>query len=123
MATERYSVGTRVVLMEDHRASPAYGRKGWVGTVTASFNEDDESYHEAGGYQVTLDDSGLTWRVNASSLDLLDKGYSDADLVMALELVDLLDVEWRVADAYLGQWTAGLWLRQQVFNELKARVR
>ena len=122
MAIERYSVGTRVVMVEDHRASLSYGRKGWMGIVTGSFDEGNESCHSWGGYRIKFDDSGLTGYVNASSLELLDKGYSDADLVMALELASLLDNEWHEG-ACVDQWHVATWLREQVFLELKARVR
>ena len=122
MAIERYSVGTRVVMVEDHRASLSYGRKGWMGIVTGSFDEGYEGIHGLGGYQVKFDGSGLEWCVNASAVDLLDKGYSDADLVMALELASLLDNEWHEG-ACVDQWHVATWLREQVFLELKARVR
>ena len=119
---ERYPVGTRVVLVEDHRWNSTFGRNGQIGTTVGPFNAARECVIEDGGYTILFDNTDHECWVNASSLDLLDKGYSDADLVMALELASLLDNEWHEG-ACVDQWHVATWLREQVFLELKARVR
>ena len=120
---ERYPVGTRVVLVEDHRFHVTYGRKGWVGVVVGPFDLDSERLLGEGGYTVRFDHDGSEWRVNASAVALLDEGYADADLAMAGDLANLLDDELSVYGSYFSQWRVAAWLREQALNELKARVR
>ena len=122
MAKERYPAGTRIVLVEDHRCASLGVTAGMTGEVV-EFSQENEDVFWMGSYCILFDhNTGTVW-VNASAVANFGNGYSDADLVMALELADLLDFEWRVADEYVGQWAAGIWLREQVFLELKARVR
>ena len=119
---ERYPIGTRVVLVEDHHGRQEYGRTGWVGTVVLPFSLRCESVRTVGGYFIKFD-HGVTRRVNASAVDLLDKGYSDADLAMALDLANLLDEQVFAFGSYIDQWRVAAWLREQALNEIKARLR
>jgi len=118
---ERYPVGTRVVLVEDHQASPTYGRKGWVGTVV-EFAPEQESGYWMGGYRVLFDHSiGEAW-INASAVAPFGTGHSDADLAMAVFLAQDLRGCVENFDVDRGELVSD-WLRDQIFNEIKARVK
>lgn len=59
-------IGTRVVLVEDHRAF-ARCAKGMRGEVVRDFSQDSEAREGDGGYKVKFD-NGETWWVNASAV-------------------------------------------------------
>lgn len=61
-------VGTRVVLIANHRADTDYGRRGWRGVTTAPFSEESEAVHIDGGYTIKFDGTGDVWCVNASAV-------------------------------------------------------
>ena len=122
MATERYPVGTRGVLVQDHRWSPLPGlRRGLTGVVV-EFRLEYERLFSIGGYLIQFDNSSRTEWVNASAVAERDNGYSDNDLVMAGDLANLVDAEWPYADWY-AQSHVSRWLRSQMLHELKARTR
>ena len=119
---ERYPVGTRVVLVEDHRYSERYGCEGWVGTIVEPFSEANERGFMDGGYSILFEDNNRIWCVNASAVAVLDRGHSDADLAMAVFLAQELRGCVENFDVDRGELVSD-WLRDQIFNEIKARVR
>jgi len=120
---ERYPVGTRVVLVEDHRWNSTFGRNGQIGTTVGPFNAARECVIEDGGYTILFDNTDHECWVNASAVAELNNGYSDADLAMALDLANLLDEQVFAFGSYIDQWRVAAWLREQALNEIKARVR
>ena len=123
-------VGTRVVLVEDHRASfmRRYTPIGSQGVVL-EYDSDWEREHDAGGYYI-LFDTGGDWYINESAVapfDSLSLPLTAAQerraLAMALELEALLREDARQhfpssLQAYDALCTAD-WLRAEVIQALE----
>jgi len=121
---ERYPVGTRVVTVQDHRWAELGLAAGLTGVVVEAFCRVNELIFSTGGYRILLDNCRYDVCMNASAVAKFGKGYSDADLVMAGDLANLLDSEWTTCSKdWASQLRVSWWLREQVFLELKARVR
>ena len=116
-----FPAGTRVVLVEDHRCASLGVTAGMTGEVV-SFSQENEDVFWMGSYCVRLDhNTGAVW-VNASAVANFGNGHSDADLVMAELLAQELVGREENFDVHRDEWLSA-WLREKIFNELKARVK